>query len=334
MIHAAIAGCGNISQVHAWALSHIQDVNLVSVADIRFDKANELSDKYTCGTAKVYETVIDMLLAEDIDVLHICTPHYLHVPMAVEALKAGVNVFLEKPAAISMEEFELLKETQKNSRGKVGVCFQNRYNAATKALDELVASGTLGRVIGSRAFVTWRRDEDYYSDDWHGILAKEGGGVLINQAIHTLDLLLRYLGTPLKISASMNNHHLQGVTVVEDTLEAWMTFEGDRRACFYASNAYAADAPVILEFEFEKGRATLIDNILTISEKDREPRQLNFKTVQGIGKAYWGTGHLACIKDFYSYINNGNSYQNDIAGVENIMKTTLKIYDSARLNIR
>ena len=333
MLRATIAGCGNIAQLHAWALSQIRDVNLISVADTSYEKAKALSDKYADSHAKAYENLTDMLLAEDIDVLHICTPHYLHVPMAIQVLKAGANVFIEKPAAVSIEELKLLRETERSSGKKAGVCFQNRYNASTNALDELAASGTLGKVKGSRAFVTWRRDEDYYSDEWHGILAKEGGGVLINQSIHTLDLQLRYLGTPLNIAASMSNHHLQGVIEVEDTLEAWMTFEGGRRACFYASNAYAADAPVILELEFEKGRASLIDNILTISEKGREPRHLNFQTQTKMGKAYWGTGHLACIRDFYSHISNESPYQNDIAGVSNITETVLKIYDAAKSSI-
>lgn len=328
MIRTAIAGCGNIAQVHAWALSQLQDISLVAAADIVPDKSDELLGKYADDTAKAYDNVDDMLGLEYIDVLHICTPHFLHVPMAITALKAGINVFMEKPPAITLEAFERLKEAEGRSQGKAGFCFQNRYNEATIKLDEIAASDSLGKITGARAFVTWRRDEDYYTDNWHGSMTLEGGGVLINQSIHTLDLLLRYLGTPTGICASMSNHHLQGLIEVEDTLEAWMTFEGDRRACFYASNAYVTDAPVILELTFEKGHVTLIDNILTIKEQNREPYLINYNSTPKLGKSYWGTGHLACIKDYYSHLKDGSPYQNDIAGVENIMKTTLKIYDS------
>lgn len=237
---------------------------------------------------------------------------------------------MEKPLAISSKEFERLKNAVKQSHRQIGFCFQNRYNETIKALDEITVSGTLGRITGARAFVTWRRDEDYYNDGWHGVLSKEGGGVLINQSIHTLDLVLRYLGTPSKIAASMSNHHLMGITDVEDTLEAWMSFEDGKRACFYTSNAYATDAPVILELSFEKGYATIIDKTLTINEHGKEPKPLTFNTPEGIGKLHWGTGHLACIKDFYTHLSNGTGYQNDIAGVENTMKTVMQIYDAAK----
>lgn len=330
MKYAAVVGCGNIAQVHAWALSHIQDVQLVALADTQIQKAQKLSSAYTGSTAKVYDNLSIMLSKEKIDVLHICTPHYLHVPMAIEGLKAGADIFMEKPPAISQEEFDLLVETVSQTGGSIGFCFQNRYNDTTRALDGIAASGNLGNIIGSRAFVTWRRDKDYYSDDWHGTLEKEGGGVLINQSIHTLDLMLRYLGSPVKIAASMSNHHLSDEIDVEDTLEAWMVFENDKRACFYASNAYVTDAPVILELAFEKGRVTLIDKTITISEQGKEPRYLGFAAGQGIGKSYWGTGHLACIKDYYSHIMNGTYYQNDIKGVENIIKTTMAIYQNIR----
>lgn len=250
--------------------------------------------------------------------------------MAVEALGQGVNVFLEKPPAISMEEFNLLCKTHSESTGEIGFCFQNRYNDTTKSLDALVESKELGEVTGARAFVTWRRDESYYSDDWHGNPEKEGGGVLINQSIHTLDLLLRYLGTPQKVEATMGNHHLPGVIEVEDTLEAWMEFEVGKRACFYASNGYATDAPVILELAFEKGLATMTGQIITIMEQGKNPRQLLLSSSPGIGKSYWGNGHLTCIRDFYEHLDTGIPYQNNIEGIRNTMETTMRIYQNAR----
>ena len=89
----------------------------------------------------------------------------------------------------------------------------------------MVGERKIGKVVGGRAFVTWRRDETYYAGSpWKGNLATEGGGALINQSIHTLDLLLRYLGLPEQVEASCSNHHLKGIIEVEDTVEAWMAF--------------------------------------------------------------------------------------------------------------
>lgn len=330
MKRVAIVGCGNIAKVHATVISQIEDISLVAVVDTVKQKAHQLSLAYTNGTAIIYDSLTDMISKEKLDVIHICTPHYLHVPMAVEGLRAGINIFMEKPPAISKEEFDLLVKTCGLSEGNIGFCFQNRYNPTTKALDEIVESGRLGKVIGSRAFVTWRRDREYYSDDWHGVLEKEGGGVLINQSIHTLDLMLRYLGKPTKIAATMSNHHLPGEINVEDTLEAWMSFEGGERACFYASNAYVTDAPVILELEFEKGRVTMMDKQLIVNEQGKDPKQLCCKSSGEIGKSYWGAGHFECIKDFYSHITYGTEYQNDLKGVANTLSTTMEIYKYIR----
>ena len=331
MKHAAIVGCGNIAEIHANALSQLPGINITAVADVDITKAGHLSYKYTDNTAKVYKNITVMLSSEDINVLHICTPHYLHVPMAVEGLKSGKDIFMEKPPAISLKEFEYLKETVKKSNHHIGFCFQNRYNQAVMALDTIVESKSLGSLIGSRAFVTWRRDKAYYSDGWHGILSKEGGGVLINQSIHTLDLMLRYLGTPKVITASMNNHHLSGITEVEDTLEAWMEFADGKRACFYASNAYANDAPVILELTFDDGWVTMTGNTLTIFKNGTSPKVQTFnpESRNSIGRSYWGTSHLACIEDFYSHLSDSTGYQNDITGIENTMKTVIRIYEAA-----
>ena len=330
MKKAVIVGCGSIANVHAQSLAQLPDIELVAFADIIPEKASDFANKYTEGKAKVYSSLETMLDVEKPDVVHICTPHYLHVPMAIEAVKRGISFFSEKPPAISMEQFEELSSAlhQANSSHAVhsGFCFQNRYNGTIKTTDELLATGKLGKVTGARAFVTWRRDENYYKSDWKGKLATEGGGALINQSIHTLDLLLRYLGKPVNVKASLSNHHLEDIIEVEDTVEAVMSFANGERACFYASTAYACDAPVILELQFERGRITIIDKTVTVYETDTPPQMINIEDDAGFGKNYWGNGHLTCIKDFYEKLDSDIPFQNDLAGVRNTMETMMKIY--------
>lgn len=325
-----IIGCGNIANVHCWALNKLEVGELVAFADCVPLKAEEMSKKYVGEKACVYEDYIEMLNRAKLDVVHICTPHYLHVPMAIEALKRGISVFMEKPPAISKDEFEELKRVAKESESRIGFCFQNRYNATTKELDCIAQSKKLGNIIGGRGFVSWRRDEGYYSDDWHGSLKKEGGGALINQSIHTLDLLLRYLGTPKKVSASMQNYHLEGIIEVEDTVDAWMEFEDGKRANFYATTTYANDASVILEFAFENGRVMLVDDLVQIYKNGAEPEFITCNLPKdGIGKSYWGTGHLACIEDYYKCLKDNKAYGNDLDGVANTLYTTMHIYEDA-----
>ena len=136
-----------------------------------------------------------MLDAEHPDIVHVCTPHHLHAPMAIECLRRGVHVLLEKPVATTVADGEAVVRAAEASTATVGVCFQNRFNPTVRAIRDLLDAGTLGDLLGGRAAVTWFRDESYYeARPWRGRWAESGGGVLINQAIHTLDLLQWFLG--------------------------------------------------------------------------------------------------------------------------------------------
>jgi len=324
-----IIGCGNIAKVHAWVLQDIKDAELVAVCDTDIAKAHELSQKWTAGKAMVFTDWRELCLTE-VDVVHICTPHYLHVLMALEALKQGKAVFMEKPCAINRKEFKVLKEAAGKNPGQLGFCFQNRYNDTTLRMDELISQGVIGELTGGRAFVTWRRDEAYYEgSDWKGKPCTEGGGALINQSIHTLDLLLHFLGVPKQVQATMANHHLKGKISVEDTVEAWMEFADGKRACFYASNGYVTDAPVILELQGTGGRITMNGPEVAVWTPDEGSRHIFCEQKDGIGKGYWGCGHEACINDFYRCLEQKETIQGNIAGVENTFDTMMKIYEAA-----
>lgn len=332
MKRVGIVGCGSIARVHAWALKSMGET-VVAVCDLVPERAEELKVEYHFTDAIVYKEFDTMLAESSIEVLHICTPHFLHEPMAVKALSRNIAVFMEKPVVISREQLDQLSEAVGNSKTPIGFCFQNRYNATTIELDRLINSKELGEVTGAKAVVTWRRDEGYYKGSpWKGKVSTEGGGTLINQSIHTLDLLLRYLGEPIQLKASMTNHHTANYIEVEDTVEARMEFSGGKIGLFYASNGYVTDAPITLEVQCENGRITLTDHYLFVW-KDEGLKVISCEEHKGIGKGYWGGGHLACIKDFYQTLSTGTRFQNDLDGVLNIVKTTLKIYEEGRINI-
>lgn len=335
MMQAGVIGCGNIGNVHAGILKEIKGVNLCAFTDTKTERAEGYSARYTKGRGAVYDSLEEMLENEKLDVLHICTPHFCHVPMAKEALKRDINVLMEKPPAIDRKQFADLKEAEMKSSGRLGICFQNRYNETTKKIFKLLEEGNLGRILGGRAFVTWHRDAPYYTESgWRGKLKTEGGGALINQSIHTLDLLLQWLGKPETVEASMRNHHLKGITEVEDTLEAYMTFSKGTNpvsASFYATTAYAADAPVFLELACEHGFVSLKGNTVSWqTKKQEEPVYWRAPKSQTRGKGYWGCGHEACIRDFYDCLESGKEYRSDLASTENTFNTVMDIYESAR----
>lgn len=338
MIRVGVIGCGNIGRVHGELLSGIEDVCLSAFTDLDLEKAETYSMRFSGGQAHAYDSMEEMLQKEKLDAVHICTPHNCHVPQSVMALEQGISVFMEKPPAVSREQFRVLKEAEKRSQGRLGICFQNRYNETTKKVSEIINEGRLGRPKGGRAFVTWCRNAPYYTESgWRGKLLTEGGGALINQSVHTLDLLLMWLGRPVKTEASMRNHHLKGIIEVEDTLEAYLVFSEGLKpvtASFYATTAYCRDEPVLLDLVCEHGGIRLEGDSVWLKEEGKAPEVWQAFKGAGIGKAYWGNGHEACIRDFYDCLKTGRDYRNNLASCELTFETMMEIYESAGIEER
>lgn len=325
---SVIIGCGGISRVHAKVLADAPYTDLVACADIRPERAKTRADEYGLTA---YTDYIEMLEKEKPDVVHICTPHYLHVPMAIDALKRGINVFMEKPAAISQEQFDDLKAAAAASGAKIGICFQNRFNPTTREMRSILAEDTTGKPLGARAFVTWKREAPYYTESgWRGVLATEGGSVLINQSIHTMDLLVHLLGKPVSVEATASNRHMKGVIETEDTLEAYITFASGTKALFYATTAYAVDSPVLVEVACENRVIRFEGEEISVREADGTVNTRTLAFDAAIGKSYWGAGHSGCIAAFYSSLQGGEPFMNGLDSVEDTMRLMFATYTSAR----
>ncbi len=299
---AAVVGCGAISPLHIGGIADTGFAEVSALCDIRPERA-EARRAELAPEAKVY-TDFKVMLDEmpELDVIHICLPHYLHTPLAIEALARGKNVFLEKPVGTTEEDIDALLAAEKTSTGKICVCFQNRFNETTLLLDELVAK--YGKVNACRAMVTWYRDEPYYTQSgWRGTYATEGGGVMINQAIHTLDLMLHFCGTPASLRATTANHHLKNVIEVEDTCEMTVRFKEGSVGNFYATTSYTKDASIFLELETEAGHTLsmfsgkIFDNGVQV-EMAEDSSVLR-------GKGCWGTGHSRLIGMYYRALRDG-----------------------------
>ena len=186
--------------------------------------------------------------------------------------------------------------------------------------------------MGARAFVTWHRDAIYYQNSgWRGAWATEGGSALINQAIHTLDLLVRLLGPADIAQTHMANRHLRGVIETEDTVEAYLRL-GGKPVLFYATTAYAADAPVLVDLQLERASLRLESDTLEIRANGGVERR-TFDLPQALGKGYWGNGHLPCIRDFYRSLASGAPFRNDLASVRDTVMLMLDMYDQGRAEL-
>ena len=326
MVNACIIGCGIIAPVHLKAINNIDNGTIYGVCDIVKERADKFANEYA---AKAFYSFDDVLDDENVDVVHICTPHYLHVDMAIKALKKGKHIVLEKPCAINKNEFEKLLSEYEKSDKKICTVFQNRTNTCIEALCDIVKENKDGKLLGISGAVRWNRDAAYYNHDkWRGKYATEGGGVLINQSIHLLDLILFFGDKVKNVCASQSNKSLKNVIEVEDTVDAIIEFESGLKASFYATNAYPVNQPFQLELNFENATYRYADNNLYKIEKG----ECTFICRNGAsvpGKDYWGGGHKRVIFDFYNAILNGTEYI-DLSDAVQTTNTMFAIYDSAK----
>ena len=327
-MRAAIVGCGAIAHNHAKSILSLGH-DLVALAEIKPDRLKAFSETYGGNT---YPSLDAMLENEQIDVLHICTPHNLHVPMALQALEKGINVFMEKPPVINEAQLDQLRQANDAHKAKLGICFQNRYNPPSIKALEILRSGETGKIIAARSYVTWNRGAEYYQDGWHGTMEQEGGGVLINQSIHSMDLTNMLIGqTPVSIDAVMANHRLKTEIEVEDTMSALITYP-EVRFSFYATNAYGSNPPPIVELFCENLTLRIEGNALSVKHGKGPWEPVTVEEKVSVGKSYWGPGHISCISDFYSSILEDRPFALELPYVEDSVRLMLKIYQSAREN--
>lgn len=304
MLKAAVLGLGTIAPMHLNAIAALEGVELAAVCDI--DPAR----RKTVGADVPFYTDYRRLLTEITpDVVHICLPHYLHVPVAVEAAEQGCHVFCEKPPAMDaaeMERFVVLERMHPDL--KLAVCFQNRRNRTAAELKRRLESGEYGAITDLKGVMLWRREKDYYTEKpWRGRLADAGGGCLFNQAIHTIDLLC-WLGGPVKSLRSLSGQLLDLGIEVEDTAVASLSYESGARGFFMGTLANYADE--FLQIAVKTQRAEFIIEHEELSQVTPGGREVlaRDERLSG-GKAYYGSGHFKLISEFYHAIaTDGEDY--------------------------
>ena len=252
------------------------------------------------------------------DSVHICTPHHLHLDMIRKALDAGKTVVTEKPVTRTREEYRQLLALPGSKQ--VCVVLQNRWNASIQHLKQLQDSGSLGKLQALKGIVTWCRTPEYYAkDSWRGHWDTEGGGVLINQTIHTLDLMCYLAGNVTDLRSCMANLSLQDAIEVEDTVAARLQFENGIGGIFFATNGYLRNSDPYLELEFESGRVRYMDGQLWVNGE-----MVTHDLIATRGKSYWGMGHELLLKKFY---DEGIYFC--VQDTENSMMTMFDIYEHA-----
>lgn len=315
---AAVVGYGVIGRRHVRILNEMGILG--AVCDVKKDSMQNLDN------VELYNDYIQMLDEACPDSVHICTPHYLHADMIVEALSRDINVLCEKPLCIKKEDISRILEAEKKSKAILGVCHQNRYNAANVYVKEYIKDK---EVQGGNGQVSWCRDEKYYaSAEWRGKWNTEGGGVLINQALHTLDLLQWFCGMPDSLSASISTLVLKDAIEVEDT--AAICAKGRAGFNFYASNGSSIDMPVEVTLRVSGKIVKIMPKYVVIDNEI-----ITFDDINKVNdsKSCYGLGHFPLIEDFYSCIREGRHFPIDGYEGAKVVKLILAAYESGEKNI-
>lgn len=301
-LRIGVIGLGDVSMVHLHAIKSNENAKLVAVCDIDENKKDLVKD------AKFYTDYNEMIKNENLDCVHICLPHYLHYPVTKEVANLGVNILLEKPLCLNVEEANKFKKLHDNTDSNICICLQNRYNKTTKHLLDIVNSKEYGKVIGIKGIVTWSRPTEYYDiKPWRGSMKLAGGGVMINQSIHTLDLM-QLLGGKIDSIKGQVSNLLDYDIEVEDTASASINFSNGAKGLFFATIAYSDSSSVEMQVILEKGKFTIKDSKLYKSVDGEKVLIVEDDKLSG-SKHYYGASHKEIINDYYNcLINNTKDY--------------------------
>lgn len=329
ILNTAVIGAGAIHRCHVNALRQIPNVALRALVDIDSVKGLTLAMAYQC---RFYQDYREMLLDDAIDVVHICTPHFEHKRMILAALAAGKNVFCEKPVGMNSSEFGDIVQAVDQAPGLLGVCYQNRLNPTSLRIRQELSEGELGKMLGMKAVLTWSRSGAYYTESpWRGRLATEGGSLLINQAIHTLDLMQWFAGGVTRLKGVVESGELADVTEGEDSAMATLHFANGARGLFYASNCNTTDSPLWLEIHCERGSLLLNDNVLWRITPGERRKLATDDSPDGSVKSYWGLGHQQAIRRFYHAIHHPETDYTDIHAAGKSLTLVEALYRSSQL---
>ena len=331
-MNIAIVGCGFISKKHAQAIKNIECAKLVAVCDTFPEAMKPYVHEYG---AAAYTNIEEMLKNERIDIVNICTPSSSHAALAELTARHGKNIIVEKPLAMTLEETDRIIVAAKENNVKLAVVHPNRFRPAAIKLKEILNRNLIGKISHALCIVNWNREQRYYDQaPWRGT-KEHDGGVLMNQAIHNLDLLLWYVGKPVEVF-SMEATRLRKIKA-EDVSTGVIRFECGALATVQASTTvYSKNYEESITIFGEKGIVKIGGvNALYFETMDiQDTNEIVLDEYINIVKSDpWKTpGHEKVIEDMIESITEDR--QPAITGIDgrNVVELVLAFYQSAKTN--
>lgn len=333
-----IVGAGTISDIHAMAIKSIKNARLIGVYSINKNKSEAFAQKHQCTA---YDTLEEMLKFSEIDIVCICTPSGLHLDPAIKCIEAGKHCLIEKPLEVTLEKCDRIIEAANKAGVKISVIFPSRFYESSKQLKKAINDRRFGDLVLGDAYVKWNRSDDYYkSSAWRGTVKFDGGGALMNQGIHSVDLLQWYMGSVQSVQAVTANIRHKEIEV-EDTVVSTLKFTNGALGTLVCSTAVypgtlkrieimGTTGTAILEesklikwqFEQESGE----DEVLINATSDEKVSHGGVSNPADISFA----GHQRQMEDMIlSVARNGQPLIDGVEGRKSV-EIVLAIYESAQ----
>lgn len=330
-----IIGAGLIADFHAKAIQNLGNTNLIGICSSNPDKALKLAEKYNC---KIFKDSAELLHSDEIEIVIIATPSGVHMQPTIEAALCGKHVICEKPLEISLERVDKMIEAHNIAGTKLGGIFNYRYHDPLKYLKSAVDNGRFGTITYASIHVPWWRSDDYYKDSWHGTSKLDGGGALMNQAIHMIDILQHLMGPvdSLQAYTATLGHSIE----VEDTAAAVLKFKNNALGVIYGSTASFPGQFRRIEITGTKGTVIQVENSFKVwqfadqTEADNEIFD-RFNQIEGGGGvsdpgAIPFEPHAKNIAAFIDSIETGKTFEISGSEARKAVEIVLAIYTSAR----
>ena len=338
-VRFGIIGCGMIANFHAAALAQLRQAELAGVTSRSIDSANRFARKHDCPA---YASIDELLARDEIDAISICSPSGAHLPPALAAAAAGKHVVVEKPLEITTARCDQIIEACQRHGVLLSTIFQSRFHQSSKLLKAAVEAGRFHKLCLGSAYVKWFRNQSYYDGDaWRGTWELDGGGALMNQAIHNVDLLQWIMGPVRDVFAFTDTLTHERIEV-EDTAVASLRFASGALGTIEATTSawpgslkrleiYGSAGSAIIEdegickWEFAESLAEDADLLQRFSRRNRTSGGSNDPTAIDI------SGHRSQFQEIVSAIQSGQPLLVDGREARKSVAIIEAIYESSQL---
>ncbi len=333
-----IIGVGMIAGFHARAIAAMGGGSLVACCDIDAGRAEAFARSHGCGA---YTDLSAFLRHPGLDIVNICTPSGLHLEPALQAIEAGKHVLIEKPIEISLERIDRIIEAADRKRVTAAGIFQSRFREGAQTVKREVESGRFGRLVLADAYVKWFRSQDYYDrGGWKGKVRIDGGGALMNQSIHAIDLLQWFMGPVASVQAYKDTLGHERIEV-EDVAVAALRFANGGLGVIEGSTAVYPGFLKRIELSGTRGSVALEeDSIRTWRFVDELPRDAEIRSAFGAADSAGGGaadpaaidpgGHMREFQAIARGIETGEPPLVDAREARKSVEIILAIYRSAQ----